>query len=78
MKEDIGYLFTQRTEETGQQIEPAALDYVWEQSKGQPWIVNNLFKWATMEILAEDDYQTVTLAHIQQAREQMILDRKTV
>ncbi|GHT38153.1 hypothetical protein FACS189427_12070 [Planctomycetales bacterium] len=77
VKEDIGYLFAQRTEETGQQIEPAALDYVWEQSKGQPWIVNNLFKRATMEILAEDDYQTVTLAHIQQAREQMILDRET-
>jgi ASC-1-like (ASCH) protein len=77
VKEDIGYLFAQRTEETGQQIEPAALDYVWEQSKGQPWIVNNLFKRATMEILDEEDYQTVTLAHIQQACEQMILDRET-
>ncbi|MDR3111016.1 MAG: PD-(D/E)XK nuclease domain-containing protein [Planctomycetaceae bacterium] len=77
VKEDIGDLFAQRTEETSQQIEPAALDYVWEQSKGQPWIVNNLFKRATMEILDEEDYQTVTLAHIQQAREQMIPDRET-
>ncbi|MDR0870812.1 MAG: PD-(D/E)XK nuclease domain-containing protein [Planctomycetaceae bacterium] len=77
VKKDIVHLFAQRTEETGQQIEPAALDYVWEQSQGQPWIVNNLFKRATMEILDEEDYQTVTLAHIQQAREQMILDRET-
>jgi ASC-1-like (ASCH) protein len=73
---DIVRLFDQHTAETEQQIEPAALDYVWEQSQGQPWIVNNLFKRATMEILDEDDYQTVTLAHIRQAREQMILDRE--
>jgi ASC-1-like (ASCH) protein len=77
LREDIVYLFAQRTKDTGQQIELVALDYVWEQSKGQPWIVNSLFKRATMEILDEEDYQTVTLAHLQQAREQMILDRET-
>jgi len=76
-KENVAELFTQRTEETGQQIEPMALDYVWEQSQGQPWIVNNLFKRATLRILDADNYETVTLDHVQKAREQMILDRET-
>jgi hypothetical protein len=76
-REDVAALFAQRTAETGQTIEPEALDYIWEQSRGQPWIVNNLFKRATMRILRDDDYQTVTLAHIEQARQQMILARET-
>ena len=42
-KEDIAQLFAQRTVENGQQITQEALDYVFEQSNGQPWIVNNLF-----------------------------------
>jgi hypothetical protein len=76
-KDDIGRLFAQRTEETGQQITREALDYIYEQSKGQPWIVNSLFLRATLRILVEDDYQTVTLDHIRQAREQMIQARET-
>ncbi|MDR1667465.1 MAG: hypothetical protein LBS03_07235, partial [Bacteroidales bacterium] len=39
-KDDTVRLFAQRTEETGQQITQEALDYVYEQSNGQPWIVN--------------------------------------
>jgi len=74
---DIENLFAQRTEETGQTINRNALEYVFEQSDGQPWIVNSLFKRATMRILPEDDYSTVTLEHIKKAREQMILARET-
>jgi hypothetical protein len=74
---DIERLFSQRTEETGQNITKEALDYIWEQSSGQPWIVNSLFKRATMRVLHEDNYSTVTLAHIREAREQMILARET-
>jgi ASC-1-like (ASCH) protein len=76
-KEDITRLFAQRTTETGQQITQEAIDYVWEQSGGQPWIVNSLFKRATLRILEADNYETVTLDHIYQAREQMILARET-
>ena len=74
---DIEKLFAQRTEETGQAIDRDALDYVYEQSCGQPWIANSLFKRATMRVLHEDDYSNVTLAHISEAREQMILARET-
>lgn len=76
-KTDIAHLFDQRTVETGQQITFEALDYVYEQSKGQPWIVNSLFKRATMRVLDENSRETVTIDHIKQAREQMILARET-
>jgi hypothetical protein len=76
-KEDILKLFAQRTQETGQQITQEALDYVYAQSKGQPWIVNSLFKRATMRVLDEDSTETVTVAHIRKAREQMIQARET-
>jgi hypothetical protein len=76
-KEDVIALFAQRTSETGQGITDEARDYVYEQSWGQPWIVNSLFQRATMRILKEDNFETVTLEHIMAAREQMILSRET-
>jgi hypothetical protein len=76
-KDDVVKLFAQRTEETGQQITPEALDYVYEQSGGQPWIVNSLFMRATLRILDEESTETVTLEHIRQARQQMIEARET-
>ncbi len=76
-KEDIARLFAQRTAEIGQLITQEAVDYVYEQSKGQPWIVNSLFKRATMRILDEDSTETVELKHIMEAREQMIMARET-
>jgi len=76
-REDIAKLFAQRTLESGQQITPEALDYVYEQSNGQPWIVNSLFKRATMRILDWESAETVTLAHVEEAREQMIQSRET-
>jgi hypothetical protein len=76
-QDDIEKLFAQRTEETGQAINQDALEYVYEQSQGQPWIVNSLFKRATMRVLQEDNYSTVTLAHVKEAREQMVLARET-
>ncbi|MDR1933030.1 MAG: PD-(D/E)XK nuclease domain-containing protein [Spirochaetales bacterium] len=76
-EKDIARLFAQRTEETGQKITPEALNYVYEQSKGQPWLVNSLFQRATMRILDEASAETVTTDHIKEAREQMILARET-
>jgi hypothetical protein len=76
-QDEVKKLFAQRTGETGQQITDEALEYVWEQSLGQPWIVNSLFQRATMRVLKRDDYSTVTREHIEHAREQMILARET-
>jgi hypothetical protein len=76
-KDDIVRLFAMRTDETGQQITQEALDYVFEQSMGQPWIVNSLFMRATMRILDEDSMETATIEHIRQAKQQMIDARET-
>ena len=76
-EDDIVRLFAQRTKETGQQITQEALDYVFEQSNGQPWIVNSLFERATLRILDEESTETVTIEHVRDAREQMVLARET-
>jgi hypothetical protein len=76
-KDEVVKLFARRTEETGQQITQEALDYVYNQSKGQPWIVNSLFKRATLRILDNESNETVTLEHVTQARQQMIEARET-
>ena len=76
-KDDVARLFAQRTAENGQQITTEALDYVYKQSRGQPWIVNSLFARATMRILEQESAETVTLSHIEEARQQMILARET-
>ncbi|MFP3043738.1 PD-(D/E)XK nuclease domain-containing protein [Treponema primitia] len=76
-KDDIARLFAQRTAETGQQITPEALDYVYDQSRGQPWLVNSLFMRATMRILDGESTEPVTIEHIREAREQMIQARET-
>jgi hypothetical protein len=76
-KNDIAKLFAQRSAETRQQITGEALDYVYEQSEGQPWIVNSLFKRAIMRILGEESREMVTLDYVAQAREQMIQARET-
>jgi hypothetical protein len=76
-RENIARLFAQCTQDTGQQITAEALDYVYAQSNGQPWIVNSLFKRATMRILDEESSETVTVTHIKQARLQMVEARET-
>ncbi|MDR2056838.1 MAG: hypothetical protein LBP83_00860 [Dysgonamonadaceae bacterium] len=76
-REDIAHLFAQRTSETGQLITQEALDYVYEQSKGQPGIVNSLFMRATLRILTEESTETVTIEHIREALQQMIMARET-
>ena len=76
-REDVEHLFAQRTAENGQLITTEALNYAYEQSKGQPWIVNNLFMRATMRIIKQESTETVTLAYIEEARQQMILARET-
>jgi hypothetical protein len=76
-EEDVTKLFARRTAETGQKITQEALDYVWEQSQGQPWIVNNLFDRATTRILDYKSTETVELKHVVEAREQMVEARET-
>jgi hypothetical protein len=76
-RENVAALFAQRTAETGQAVAPDALDYVWEQSRGQPWIVNSLFMRATLQVLGGDTSRPVTLEHVREARDRMVMARET-
>jgi hypothetical protein len=76
-EEEIARLFAQHAAETGQQIMREALEYVREQSNGQPWIVNSLFARATLRVLDAGSTETVTIDHLRQARRQMIEARET-
>jgi hypothetical protein len=39
-KADVAELYAQHTAETGQTFEPQAVEHVFEQTQGQPWLVN--------------------------------------
>ena len=71
-------LIAQHTAETGQQFEPEALAAVWEQTQGQPWLVNALCAGACFDRKAgRDRSQAITADHIFAAREELILSRRT-
>ena len=75
---ETGALIAQHTAETGQQFEPEALAAVWEQTQGQPWLVNALCAGACFDRKAgRDRSQAITADHIFAAREELILSRRT-
>ena len=72
-------LLAQHTAETGQPFTPDALEAVWTQTRGQPWLVNALAYGACFddEALRADRSRPVTAAAIAAAREELIAERVT-
>ena len=71
-------LMAQHTEETGQSFTPAAIDAVWTQTRGQPWLVNALCAGACFDNKAGRDRSRAIEAHdVHAAREELILARRT-
>ena len=71
-------LLGQHTEETGQVFTAEALDAVWTQTQGQPWLVNALADEACFYgEFAEAWHRPVTAEAIRAAQEQLILRRET-
>ena len=71
-------LMAQHTEETGQRFSPAALDSVWTQTQGQPWLVNALCAGACFDNKAgRDRSRTIEVDDVYAAREELILSRRT-
>lgn len=72
--EQVAELYEQHTTETGQEFTEAAVDRAVDYSQGQPWLVNALAR----EII---DYmgvaETITAAHVDTAKERLILARAT-
>ena len=71
-------LMAQHTEETGQRFTAAAVDSVWTQSCGQPWLVNALCAGACFDNKAgRDRSRTIEVDDVYAAREELILARRT-
>ena len=71
-------LILEHTKETGQPFEPEAQRSIWEDTKGQPWLVNALAYEACFEMKdGRDRTRPVTAELVARARENLILRRET-
>ncbi len=76
--EEVLALLSQHTEETGQAFTAEALDAIWTQTQGQPWLVNALADEACFAgEFAETWHRPVATEAILAAQEQLILRRET-
>ena len=70
-------LLAQHTEETGQGFTPEALDTVWRQTQGQPWLVNALCRRACFDTEAgRDRSRAITADAVLDAREHLVRSRQ--
>jgi len=76
-KEEITKLYEQHTNKTKQIFENQAIEYIYEQSDGQPWLVNAIAKEIIEEILIDDYSKPVTKELAEQAIQNIILRRDT-
>jgi hypothetical protein len=71
-------LWQQHQEETGQQIDPAIFPKLWEDTCGQPWLINALgyeVTWRDREL--RDRSRPITLERYKAARDRLIQSRAT-
>ena len=77
-QDEVLALLGQHTEETGQVFTPDALDTIWMQTQGQPWLVNALaYETCFRGEFAEVWHRPITAEAIRDAQEQLILRRET-
>ena len=76
-REEVSTLLGQHTAETGQAFTAEALETVWTQTQGQPWLVNALADEACFYGVAQDRRRPVAAEAILAAQEQLILRRET-
>jgi hypothetical protein len=74
--EEVPELCAQHTEATGQRFEPEATARIYALSQGHPWLVNALADQIVDRDL-RDRSVAVTAAHVEAAKEAMILERRT-
>jgi len=75
---DVHALLQQHTDASGQTFEPGVLEEIWLDTQGQPWLVNALaYEACFRKPEQRDRSQPVTVEHMRQARESLILRRDT-
>lgn len=77
-EDDVRTLLAQHTSETGQRFLPEAIQRIWTQTSGQPWLVNALCNKACFEnAQGRDRSRGIAEEDIVDAQEQLILERVT-
>lgn len=77
-QQEVHALFGQHTEVTGQTFDAAIFPLLWDDTRGQPWLVNALGHEMTWEDKSARDRSTpITLERYQSARERLIRSRQT-
>jgi hypothetical protein len=76
-QDQIGELYGQHTEATGQVFHDEAIERAWYWTEGQPWLVNALAR-QTVEVILKKDYSVnVTAQYINDAAQSLILRNDT-
>jgi hypothetical protein len=76
-RDEVASLYAQHTAEKGQIFEPQAVDYIFEQTQGQPWLVNAVARECVEEITKKDYSKPITQNLAEQAIQNIILTRGT-
>jgi hypothetical protein len=76
-KEEIASLYKQHTDESGQVFDDDAIDLIFEQTQGQPWLVNAIVREVIVKMLDSDYSQAVTAELCKTAIQTIILRRDT-
>jgi hypothetical protein len=74
---DVGRLYSQHTETTGQAFEPEAVARVWQLTRGQPWLVNAIARECVMKIHDCRYGEPITAEDVAIAKETIIRARGT-
>jgi hypothetical protein len=74
--EEVRELYHQHTAETGQEFTPDALERAVALTGGQPWLVNALANEIVVE-LAVPVTEPITVVHMEEAKERLVLARAT-
>jgi type II secretory pathway predicted ATPase ExeA/Holliday junction resolvase len=74
-REEIASLYRQHTGDTGQVFEEEAIDLVYEQTQGQPWLVNAIAREVIVKMLQSDYTRPVTASLVDEAIQTLIFRR---
>ncbi|MDR3198555.1 MAG: AAA-like domain-containing protein [Planctomycetaceae bacterium] len=76
-QDEIVTLYRQHTDATGQIFNDNAINLVFDQTQGQPWLVNAIAREVIVEILQSDYSKPVTAELVHDAIQNIILNRPT-
>ncbi len=74
---EVETLYALHTHATGQVFEKSVIEKIYEQTDGQPWLVNAIANEIIQEILANDFKRVITIELVEQAIQNIILRRDT-